>query len=133
MNTPSTTVVTITKLIAVPRSKTRLRSAMPTATVTSHAPIARVLHSGERQSRSTAHPAATPIMKGAAISKRLPSPRSSSWLRRPIATNATTATRSSTNAIAASRAALRRAGPGSGGQQSVAADGLDGVALTGPA
>ena len=89
-NVPRKTEVTITNDRAVPSSKTNLRSTIPAATVPIHtiSPVCQ-LH-GARQARATTHARARPSTNGAAVSTRPAMPGFSSWLRRPIATNATT-------------------------------------------
>ena len=81
------TLATMMNETAVPRSKSVLRSTMPSATVTTQIVQPVTSSNGRRHARATIHPVARPMRNGAAIRSTSPKPEPSSWLRRPMATN----------------------------------------------
>ena len=77
--------------VAVPSSKTNLRSSIPPAAVITHTPMPVGHDSGDSQAPTTSRAASSAIRNGAAALATPAMVLSSSWLLRPMITNRITA------------------------------------------
>lgn len=97
---PRNSVATITNGVAMPSSNTKRRSAKPTTTVGNQIAMPVRKLCGARHARLPIQATARAIKNGAATDNTPLIAVPSSWLRLPIATNASTLTASITNARA---------------------------------
>lgn len=96
-------VATMMNAVAMPRSNTNRRNNKPAITAIAHVATHDLRVNGSRHVRSPIHEMPRAIRNGAATPSTPESAVPSSWLRRPMATNITTATTSTIAAVITAR------------------------------